>query len=157
MISPPDILLRSISFLKLKKTIKIWNRIFGKFWLRLLIQFSKSLSVWQDWSIFERSVDNFSYKSSPNIRWLLGLSWKPYVRVKTVTSILGETFVKKNWATFYSEIWPHWSLPVSNFDELKLTTNFHLDTGCGQTIYTKVEQVSMHYSCMHSRCSCLIT
>ena len=40
-------------------------------------------AVWPDWAIFKVLGDKFSYKSSANIRLLLGLLWKYHFKIKT--------------------------------------------------------------------------
>ena len=60
-------------------------------------------SVWPDWAIFKHSLCQISFKSSPNVLWLLGLFWK----VKTAVDTFWPN-IEKLWATFYFKIWSNW-------------------------------------------------
>ena len=53
--------------------------------------------------------DITSIKSSPNYWQLFGLFWKPHTFVKTYVATSWVTF-ENIWATFYSNIWSHWSV-----------------------------------------------
>ena len=62
----------------------------------------------------------FSVKSSQNELLLFGLKWKHHSLAKTAVVPFWATFVK-TWATFYFNIWSHWTtylptyLPTSSF------------------------------------------
>ena len=50
----------------------------------------------------------FSFKSSPNVRWLYGQTIKPLLfKSNYIYYFLGNFW--KNWATFCSNIWSHWA------------------------------------------------
>ena len=63
--------------------------------------------MWPDWSSYEISWWQISFKICLNIWWLFGLFWKSFL---WSNNYCGHRLVSfwKNWATFYINIWSHW-------------------------------------------------